>query len=328
MIQKISIWSALLWSVAITTVSAQSTVGLTGIPDTSFTNRSAYLHALKGNKDIKLVVESPSTAVKETRDLVYCTIGNRKLHIDAFEPAMKPVKPRPAVLIIHGGGWRSGNRGQHIPLAQSLAKAGYTAFTVEYRLSTEALYPAAINDVKSAIRWIRANASGYQVNPNQLAVLGFSAGGEMAAFMGGTAENPAYEDQHCLKGYSTAVQAVIDIDGTLSFVHPESGEGIDKPRTSAGTAWFGYSKLENPELWAAASPLKHVETNKAPFLFINSSVARMHAGRDDFRKVLDKNNIYSEVHTFEGSPHTFCLFEPWFTPTLNHITSFLAKVFK
>lgn len=328
MIRAIKKFSIFIFILSVTSLQAQIKSGLTGIRDTSFSNHSAYLHALKSHKDISLVGEMPSAEVKESRDLVYCTIGGRKLHIDAFEPAAKSGKPHPAVLIIHGGGWRSGNRGQHIPLAQSLAKAGYVAYTVEYRLSTEALYPAAIYDVKAALRWIRSNAKKYHTNPGQLAVLGFSAGGEMASFVGVTSGNPKYEDKSCSKGFSSDVQAVIDVDGTLSFVHPESSEGDDSRSISAGTYWFGVGRKDNPELWADASPLKHVENNKAPFLFINSSVDRMHAGRDDFRKVLDKNNIYSEVHTFEASPHTFCLLNPWFTPTVNYITAFLDKVFK
>lgn len=328
MIKSLRKLSVFVLAISVTFVNAQSKTGLTGARDTSFTTHSAYTSALKKHSDISIVKEIPSAAVKEYRDLVYCTIGDRKLHIDAFVPAGKSKKTYPAVLIIFGGGWRSGDRSQHIPMAQSLAKSGYVAFTVEYRLSTEALYPAAIYDVKAALRWIRANAAKYHTDPEKIAVLGFSAGGEIAAFMGVTAGNPGYEDKTCSTGYPTSVQAVIDIDGTLSFVHPESGEGDDSRSTSAATYWFGVGKKDNPDLWADASPLKHAENNKAPFLFLNSSVDRMHAGRDDFQKILSKNKVYSEAHTFEGAPHTFCLFNPWFAPTVNYITGFLDKVFK
>ncbi|HRH60161.1 MAG TPA: hypothetical protein PL045_06295, partial [Chitinophagaceae bacterium] len=123
------------------------------------------------------------------------------------------------------------------------------------------------------------------------------------------------------------IHAVIDIDGTLSFVHPESGEGDDSKRISAATNWFGYAKKDNYELWKEASPLTHAGKNTPPTLFINSTVARMHAGREDYIKVLNENNIYSEVQSFENSPHSFCLFEPWFTPTVNYVNAFLKKVF-
>jgi pectinesterase len=264
--------------------------------------------------------------VKQKNNITYCSYGKRKMKLDIFYDKNVPQK-QTAIIIIHGGGWRSGNRQQHYPMAQKLASLGYVCFTPEYRLSTEALFPAAIYDVKAAIRWVRINAAKYNVNPNQIVALGFSAGGEMAAFMGTTANMPLFEGVVTNSNSQSQVNAVVDIDGTLSFVHPESGEGHDSKNISAATYWFGYSKKENPKLWEAASPLSYVSAQTPPTVFINSSVARMHGGRDDYRKVLDANEIYSEVHEFENSPHSFCLFEPWFSPTIQYIDGFLTKIF-
>ncbi|MFL5772333.1 MAG: alpha/beta hydrolase, partial [Flavisolibacter sp.] len=96
---------------------------------------------------------------------------------------------------------------------------------------------------------------------------------------------------------------------------------------SAATYWFGYSKKENPKLWAEASPLTYVGKNTPPTLFINSSVERMHAGRTDFLKLLNENKIYSEVKTFLDAPHSFPLFDPWFEPMVRYIDEFLKNVF-
>jgi acetyl esterase/lipase len=145
----------------------------------------------------------------------------------------------------------------------------------------------------------------------------------MAAFMGTTGNMPLFEGINCTTDAQSHVNAVVDIDGTLSFVHPDGGEGDDTKSTSAGTYWFGYSKKESPLLWESASPLSYVSSQTPPTLFINSAVERMHAGREDYIKVLNEHNIYSEVHTFEGAPHSFCLFEPWFYPTVNYIDNFL-----
>jgi pectinesterase len=120
---------------------------------------------------------------------------------------------------------------------------------------------------------------------------------------------------------------VVDIDGTLSFVHPDGGEGDDSKKISAGTYWFGYAKKENLKLWEAASPLSYVSAATPPTLFINSSVARMHAGREDYISILNTHHIYTEVHSFEEAPHSFCLFDPWFEPTVKYIDAFLKKVF-
>jgi len=306
---------------------AQMTTGLTGKQDTSFSNAGAYRQALKKHPNIQLVEEFPLPTVQEKRNLVYCSVGGRKLKLDAFYPKKKTKAKAPAILLIHGGGWRSGSRQQHIPLAQRLADLGYVCFTVEYRLSTEALYPAAVHDLKAAVRWVRASARQFNLDPTKITALGFSAGGELAAFLGTTNQNPTFEGEDCLSGVSSQVQAVVNLDGTLSFVHPESGEGNDSRSISAATYWFGYPKKENYALWEEASPLARVGKNTPPFLFINSSVDRMHAGRDDFRKILAQHNIYSEVHSFSDAPHAFPLFQPWFEPMVTYIDSFLRNVY-
>jgi pectinesterase len=306
----------------------QSTKGITGVPDTSYSTYSAYNNTIKTHPDISIVSERHSAAIKEEKSVVYCSINERKLVLDAFYPSRKSERSGIAVMIIHGGGWRTGNRSQHYPLAQRLAELGYTCFTPEYRLSTEALYPAAVYDLKAAIRWIRAHASQYGIDKKKLVVAGFSAGGELAAFLGTTGSKKEFEGNECVNEESTSVQAVVDMDGTLSFVHPESGEGDDSRSISAATYWFGYSKKENPDLWTAASPLTHADASTPPTLFLNSAVDRMHAGRTDYIKILDQNKIYSQVKTFEGAPHSFVLFQPWFDPMVNDIDKFLKKVFK
>jgi acetyl esterase/lipase len=310
------------------TAVAQNKSGITNIRDTSFSTKRAYLSLIKTMPDVKVVTEFKSPRVAEKRKLVYCDLNGRKLHVDAFYPTGRSGFSRPAVVIVHGGGWRSGSPEQHVPMAQRLAAMGYVCFTVEYRLSTEALYPAAVNDLKSAIRWLRTQKKKFGIDTSKIAILGFSAGGELAAFVGATNQSLDFKDHACHIGVSDAVHGIVDIDGTLSFVHAESGEGDDRKSISAASYWFGYAKKENPELWKAASPLTHVGKNTPPTLFLNSSVDRMHAGRDDFKKVLDQYGIYNEVHTFEKAPHAFCLFEPWFEPTVQYVDGFLKRIFK
>lgn len=309
-------------------VFSQSTEGITHIADTSYTNWSAYQKELKYRPYITLVEKTKLSGVSEKNNIVYCTTNGRELKLDVFYPTKKAYNKMLAIIMIHGGGWRSGSRFQHHPLAQHLAALGYTVFTPEYRLSTEALYPTAVNDIKSAVKWVRANAKKFKIANDKIAVAGFSAGGELAAFVGNTNHVVEFDANDCNKNISSAVNAIIDLDGTLSFVHPESGEGEDGKKESAGTLWFGYSKKENPELWKQASPLTYAGKNSVPTLFINSSVERMHAGRNDYLKILDDYKIYNEVHTFDDSPHSFILFNPWFAPTVYYIDEFLKKVFK
>lgn len=312
--------------VAFISGKTQSTIGITGKRDTGYTNYSAYMHSRKDFPQISIAAEIKSENVNEEKDITYCQQGERKLMLDAFYLKEKKIG-RPAFIMVHGGGWRTGDRSQHHPLAQALAAKGYVCFTPEYRLSTEALFPAGVYDVKAAIRWVRANASKYGIDTGKIAIGGFSAGGELAAFMATTGNMPLFEGAGCNAGISSAVNALVDIDGTLSFLHPESKEGDDSKSISAGTYWFGYSKTEQPELWKAASPLNYVSGKTPPTLFINSSLPYMHAGREDYIKVLNEKGIYSEIREFENSPHSFPLFNPWFTPTVNYIDAFLQKVF-
>ena len=305
---------------------SQSIKGITGNPDTSYSLHSAYAGTVKSNPEAKFVEELRSSSVVEEKNIIYCTNGKRKLLLDAFYPKQKTSDKRIAVIIVHGGGWRTGNRTLHYPLAQRLAAMGYVCFTPEYRLSTEALYPAGVYDIKSAIRWVRKSAAKYNIDGNKIVVAGHSAGGELAAMMGATNGIGSFEGDGCDKSISSKVNAVIDMDGLLAFIHKESGEGDDTKRTSAATNWFGYSKTENPELWKQGSPLTHGGPHAAPTLFINSNVDRMHAGRDDYIKILDEYNIYTEIKAFDA-PHSFVLFEPWFSPTLQTIDDFLKKVF-
>ena len=307
---------------------AQSTKGLTGVRDTSYSNYSALKNTLKTHPNAVLVAENTPKKTLEHRNIAYCPTGVRDLYLDAFYPKRTGKKLHPAVLIIHGGGWRTGNRTQHIPLAQRLAALGYVTFTAEYRLSTEALYPAAVYDLKAALRWIRANAKTFNIDTNKIASLGFSAGGQLSALLGNTNNLPQFEGTQGNLNHSSQVQAIIDIDGILAYIHPESGEGDDSRSTSAATYWFGYSKTEKPELWQEASALTYAGKKTPPTLFINSAVDRMHAGRADYIKKLEAFNIYAEVQTFEGAPHSFCLFEPWFEPTVEYVHNFLKKVFQ
>jgi pectinesterase len=295
--------------------------------DTSFTVASAFTKARKTHPAIALARPPVPPTIQSKHNLTYCTLGSRSLQLDIFYPKAKRQKGYPAVLFIHGGGWSSGDRSHHVPLAQQLAAQGYVTVTAEYRLSTEALYPAAVTDLKAAVRWLRAQARTYPIDTTRIAVWGFSAGGQLAALIGTTNGDPQLEGSTCNASRSSRVQAIIDVDGTLAFIHPESGEGDDSKGLSAATRWFGASKTDKPALWHQAGALNHVTAQTPPILFLNSSVERMHAGRDDMTKKLDEFGIYHETHTFAQAPHTFPLFHPWFEPTLAYTAAFLAKVF-
>ncbi len=308
------------------TTAAYPQILPTGGRDTSFTVRKSFEQEKKRHPEITLADSTLPKGVRVYKNLSYSTPApGRNLLLDIYTSPQGTL--RPAVLMIHGGGWRSGNRSHNYPMAGQLAAREFVAVPVEYRLSTEALYPAAVHDLKAAVRWLRTHGHTYGVDTSRIAVLGFSAGGQLAALIGSTNYNNTFGGAGGSAGESSAVQAVVDIDGILAFIHPESGEGDDSRHTSAATYWFGYSKNEKPDLWREASALTHVDSNMPPILFINSGVSRMHAGRDDLISKLNETGTYSEVHTFRDAPHTFLFFNPWFDPTITYISNFLDRVF-
>jgi pectinesterase len=297
-------------------------------PDTSFTVHSALAKVKKQYPGSTIAQPAVPTGLRQALDVPYCTLGPRTLRADVYHPAKKRRGGYPAILFVHGGGWSSGNRRQHLPMAQQLAARGYVCVLPEYRLSTEARYPAAVLDLQATLRWLRAHAKAYNLDTTRVAVWGFSAGGQLAALVGTTGTATAPAGTTCYPTHSSQLQAIVDVDGTLAFTHPESGEGDDTKRLSAATLWLGAPRAAQPALWQQAGALSHVSASTPPVLFLNSSVARMHAGRDDFMRQLDAFGVYHEVHTFADAPHVFPLLTPWFQPTLDYTAAFLDKVLR
>jgi acetyl esterase/lipase len=286
--------------------------------DTSYTVWSTYNKELKKFPYLKIVQKPEDKAISKQLDLVYKKSNSRELHLDAFYKKQKANQP--AVILIHGGGWKSGNKSQMHFLAQEIASKGYSCFAIEYRLSDEAKYPAAILDVKTAIKYIKENALQFNVDSNKIAVLGCSSGAQMASLIGVTNGNPKFEES--ISNQNSNVQAIINMDGILAFNHPESKEG------KVATLWLDGSYEEKPAVWEEASALTHANKNSPPILFINSDIPRFHAGRDDMIAILTKFGIYSDVKTLSNSPHSFWFFDPWFDEIVNYSTQFLDKIFK
>jgi len=298
----------------------------TDIPrDTSFTPYSAWKSIRGSYPGARLVEAEISDGPSPLQDIVYASVGGRDLHLDLFVPADSSVA-HPVVVLIHGGGWRSGYRQMEWPMARRLAARGFAAATVEYRLSPEAPYPAAVHDIKAAIRWTRKHSRDHAIDPQRLALYGCSAGGHLAALVGVTSGIPLFDGEEGDTSYTTGVQAVVDIDGILDFTDPaESGKDTGSAPPSAGRSWLGASFKERPDLWREASPLNHVNETSPPIVFINSSLDRFHAGRDGMILKLNTFHVRSEVHTIPHTPHTFWLFHPWFEETVVYVQDFLDR---
>ncbi|HBX65702.1 MAG: esterase [Balneola sp.] len=288
--------------------------------DTSYTLQSAYQKYVKEYPNIALVDQQLEDQLKIQKNIVYKNTGNRNLHVDVYHP--KEINELlPAVLIVHGGGWISGDKSMMKQIAMELAFQGYVAVAVEYRLSPEAQYPAAIYDVKSALKWMRDHSSDNQIDPHKIAVMGTSAGGQIAALVATTQNKGRFEDPADSTNTAAKVQALVDIDGVLAFIHPVSEEG------RVAGLWLGGTQIEKRDTWIDASALTHVNRNTPPTLFIGSAYPRFLAGQKEMSALLDKHNIYNQSYKLDA-PHSFWLFHPWFEPTMSHVVSFLNDTLK
>lgn len=291
--------------------------------DTSFTLYSTWVKCSKKSPFIKPVYYVQNDSVEKVSDVVYANYDGREMLLDAFIPKWNNEK-HPVVVLIHGGGWISGNKNLTWPMAQRLSKAGYLCLSVEYRMLLEAQYPAPLNDIKTAIRWVRSNADKYNVDTSFVAIYGCSAGGQLASLAASTNNSDIYTDKTRYPEVSDNIQALIDLDGVLHFLHPLSSEtNSDPQKLTLATRWLGAHHTVNRELWNEASALSHIDSNMPPALFVGSQFPRFLAGIDETMAKMDSLGIYNEIHHVENSPHPFWFFEPWFTPVSEWIISFL-----
>lgn len=253
-----------------------------------------------------------SVDVNEIINIEYKKADNRNLQLDIFLPQNANAQ-MPTLCIVHGGGWRSGNKTMDWPIAKSLANRGIACVCIDYRKSDVALYPAALNDVEDALKWIYDNAEAYHFDRNCINVSGTSAGGQLAALAGA-------------RNISGIIKHVIDIDGVLAFIHPDSSEGHDKPgKKSAATLWLGCPVDSCRELWNNASALYNVGEKSADFLFINSAQKRFSAGQNEMIDELNRYGHSAEVQKTTDTPHTFWLFNPWAPQVVEWMAEYLLK---
>lgn len=295
--------------------------------DTSFTSNSAYKKVIKDFPFIKIVKPILPNDINVLRNITYVKYGERELGLDIFFSSTE-IGLRPGIVLIHGGGWRTGNKSHQYPMALQLASKGYVAVTVEYRLTNEAIFPAGVIDIKNSIKWLKKNALQFKIDTNKIAVLGCSAGGQLASLVGFSVNENDFEDYENYPGYSSKVRAIVNIDGLLDFLGKESEEFDENPdpqNPRSAHRWLGASHLDDPELWKKASGINYVTQESCPIAFINSSIPRFGAGKDATIEKLKEYNIYYEVHIIKNTPHPFWLFHPWFNETVKHVSEFLEK---
>ena len=206
----------------------------------------------------------PESVVKKA-DVEYGRVGDRALLLDLYSPKTSMI-PAPGLIFIHGGGWKSGDKGDYSCYTTYFAQKGYVAATVGYRFVQEAPLPACIEDVKCAVRWMRENAAQLNVDPNKIAVIGGSAGGHLSLMAGYTANVKELEGTGGHAGVSSAVAAVVDLYGPTDFTLPEIRIN---PTVTNG---MKKSYAEDPALYRLTSPITHVTKDVPPTLIFQGTL--------------------------------------------------------
>ncbi|SDQ17652.1 pectinesterase [Chryseobacterium soldanellicola] len=274
---------------------------------TPYTNEATYEKLKKKNPFITPIDRPAPHNIKIDKNVEYANINGISLKADVYYPSDQS-KKYPGIAMVHGGGWISGSKENEKFMAMELASKGYTVIAIGYRLADVAKYPAGVEDIETGIQWLKKNHAKYSLDKKKMAVLGESAGAQIATLVGVKSKNK--------------INAIVNIDGIVSFIHPEAEE------STYASYWLGGDRNVNLKNWTVASPLEYVDKNTPPTLFINSSQPRFHAGRDDMMKKLKSYNIPTEFHEIKDTPHSFWSAEPWFTETLNLTVNFLDKVLK
>lgn len=268
--------------------------------------RNAVLSVLSGLLLVTGIASAappvPESVIWET-GIEYSNPGDEHLQLNLARPKTG-TGPFPAVLCIHGGGFRAGKRDSYDALCLKLAERGYVAATMTYRLAPKHQFPAAVHDTKAAVRWLRANAQKYNLNPAKLGVTGGSAGGHLAQFLAVTANVPQFEGTGGNPEQSSAVTCVVNVYGPSDFTK-SYGKSVDAHEVLP--LWFGGNLETKRDLHIQGSPLYWVTPNSAPTLCIHGTEDK-YVAHEQAVWLVDKlkaATVEAELLTLEGAGHGF-----------------------
>ncbi len=197
------------------------------------------------------------------RDVCYGEAGGERLLMDIYRPTSGG--PHAVVVLVHGGGWLGGNKEGHRQTGLMLARNGYAACSIDYRLAPKHPYPAAFDDCQRAVRWIRKHAFEHEFDPRRIAALGDSAGGHLVALIGVRDTRDRSDPE--LRGYSSRPNAVVAYYGAHELKRMWLIEMAHRPLT----AWLGGPPEGLEKRYEETSPVSMVTSRACPFLLIHGS---------------------------------------------------------
>ena len=266
--------------------------------------------------------------VNAYEDLVYAKYGDRELTLDLYRPSDYS-GPLPAVIFIHGGGWYKGDPSQYTAMAQHLADRGYVTLNIFYRLSGEAPFPAAIEDCKAAVRWARANARTFRIDPDRIGSVGGSAGGHLSGLLGTSGYSKKLNrSDGPYATYSPAIQACVVMAGTMDLTTDKEFKTAKRDPRRRMMTFMGGSPEAAKQNYIDASPIIYVSKRTPPMLFMDGEFDRPGERYPSMIKKLDTFGIHNESHVIKDGPHPFWTSHPFFDPALDILTEFFDNTLK
>lgn len=256
------------------------------------------------------------------RNITFCTVDDVVLKMDLYYPTTA-ARSWPVVVIIHGGSWTTGDKsvGPAIRYAEPLVNANFLVAAVNYRLSPEVVFPAHLEDVKCAIRSLRAHAAEYNLDPDRIGVIGFSAGGHLGALLGTTDLSAGFEGTGGYLEYSSRVQAVVDI------------AGVNNPRIfcadQVAQEIFGAEDCQDDEKMDAANAHTYISIDDPPFLFIHGDrdLAVALIFTETFKAALDAAGVFTIGFTVHNAGHSFQPLDAPMDPSLDQLSAYVVQFF-
>ncbi len=200
------------------------------------------------------------------RDVVYGKGGELDLHLDLACPKDLS-ESAPCIVVIHGGAWRQGDKAMHTREIRRFASQGYVSASIQYRFCPEYRFPAQVEDVKCAVRYLRAHADKYKLDPDRIGAVGFSAGAHLSMMLGTMDAGDGFEGDGGWPDHSSKVQAVVAFFGPTQL----GADDIPIPSIPLVADFIGGSKDEMADIYRAASPLSYVSTGDAPMLLLQGT---------------------------------------------------------
>lgn len=270
------------------------------------------------------IPRSMPDGVTVTRDLVYATYSDDgSLMLDLYRPSSTEGAALPAIVVIRGGGWQDGDKEWFGPMAAALAERGFVAVSIEYRASGERLFPAAVEDTKAAVRWLRANAARYGVNPDAIGAIGGSAGAHLAVYLGVTSGMAELEGRGGNPSFSSAVSAVVGLATPTDF---ETYRSV-RPPNNRVMEFLGAAYDQDPDLWRTASPIHHVDASSPPVLLIHSESDNLVPFEESVRlaQAYAAVGAPAELIQIPNAPHPFWSFTTWYGDTIDRAADFFER---